>query len=184
MFPMSESTPQVTLRPLGPDDLALYQRVYTDPQMWTALGGVPELDLPAKLELDVASVEADRHWVLVIVTQDGAAAGTVSLWDHEWEGETIDEIGWMVLPEHQGCGLASAGVAHALRRADEMARWGALHAFPAATNAPSNTLCRRHGFALRGPIDYTYRERTLRVNHWVRDRWGVQAAVGESRRMV
>jgi hypothetical protein len=22
---------------------------------------------------------------------------------------------------------------------------------------------------LRGPIDYTYRERMLRVNHWVRD---------------
>ena len=44
-----------------------------------------------------------------------------------------------------------------------------LHAFPATTNAPSNALCRKHGFALHGPIDYTYRERTLRVNHWVRD---------------
>jgi hypothetical protein len=44
-----------------------------------------------------------------------------------------------------------------------------LHAFPATTNAPSNALCRKHGFALRGPIDYTYRERSLRVNHWVRD---------------
>jgi hypothetical protein len=44
-----------------------------------------------------------------------------------------------------------------------------LHAFPATTNAPSNALCRKHGFALRGPIDYTYREQTLRVNHWVRD---------------
>ena len=84
-------------------------------------------------------------------------AGTVSLWDHEWDGETIDEIGWMVLPEHQGRGLASTGVAEALRRADEAARWRVLHAFPATTNAPSNALCRKHGFALRGPIDYTYR---------------------------
>jgi RimJ/RimL family protein N-acetyltransferase len=157
------------LRPLTREDHRLYERIYTDPRMWAQLGGVVEQDMAAKLERDVASVEADRHWVLVIVTDDGAAAGTVSLWEHEWEGSAIDEIGWMVLPEHQGRGLASAGVAGALRRADEAGRWRVLHAFPATTNAPSNALCRKHGFTLRGPIDYTYRARTLSVNHWVRD---------------
>jgi RimJ/RimL family protein N-acetyltransferase len=157
------------LRPLTRNDLRLYQCIYTEPRMWRELGGVREQDMAAKLERDVASVEADRHWVLVIVTDDGAAAGTVALWDHEWEDETIDEIGWMVLPEHQGRGLASAAVAEALRRADEAVRWRVLHAFPATTNAPSNALCRKHGFALRGLIDYTFREQTLRVSHWVRD---------------
>jgi RimJ/RimL family protein N-acetyltransferase len=157
------------LRPLTRRDQRLYERIYTDPRMWAELGGVLEQDMAAKLERDVSSVEADRHWVLVIVTHDGSAAGTVSLWDHEWEGETIYEIGWMVLPEHQGRGLASAGVAEALRRADEAARWRVLHAFPATTNAPSNALCRKHGFTLRGPIEYRQRDRTLRVNHWVRD---------------
>jgi RimJ/RimL family protein N-acetyltransferase len=160
------------LRPLTREDLRVYERIYTDPRMWAELGGVPAQDMEAKLERDVASVEADRHWVLVIVIDDGTAAGTVSLWEHEWEGETIDEIGWMVLPEHQGRGLASTGVAEALRRADEAVRWRVLHAFPAATNAPSNALCRKHSFALRGLIDYTFRERTLRVNHWVRDTLG------------
>ena len=129
----------------------------------------PDRTLAAKLERDVASVEADRHWVLVIVTEDGTAAGTVSVWDHEWDGQTIDEIGWMVLPEHQGRGIASTAVAEALKRADEASRWRALHAFPATTNAPSNALCRKHGFVLRGPIDYAYEGRTLRVNHWVRE---------------
>jgi RimJ/RimL family protein N-acetyltransferase len=157
------------LRTLSLDDLILYQRVYSDPALWTELGGVPELDLAAKLKRDVAAVEADRHWVLVIVDEDRTAAGTVSLWDHGWQGETIDEIGWMVLPEHQGRGLASAAVTEALRRADEAARWKVLHAFPATTNSPSNALCRKHGFALRGPIEHMYRGRTLRVNHWVRD---------------
>jgi RimJ/RimL family protein N-acetyltransferase len=161
---------EVELRPLTREDRRLYERIYTDPRMWAELGGVLDHDMAAKLERDVASVEADRHWVLVIVAEDGSAAGTVSLWNHEWEDETIDEIGWMVLPEHQGRGLASAGVAEALRRADTAGRWRALHAFPATTNAASNALCRKHGFTLRGPLDYTYRERTLRVNHWVRDR--------------
>ena len=160
----------IELRPLTLDDLAFYERIYTDPRMWAELGGVVEQDMTAKLERDVASVETDRHWVLVIVIGDGMAAGTVSLWDHEWQGETIDEIGWMVLPEHQGRGLASTGVAEALRRADEAARWQLVHGFPATTNAPSNALCRKHGFALRGPLEYTYRGRSLRVNHWVRDR--------------
>jgi RimJ/RimL family protein N-acetyltransferase len=158
------------LRPLTLEDRRLYERIYTDPRMWAELGGVLELDMAAKVERDVASVEADRHWVLVIVIDNGTAVGTVALWDHEWKGETIDEIGWMVLPEHQGRGLASAAVAEALRRADEAARWQVLHAFPATTNAPSNALCRKHGFALRGPIDSTYGEQSLRVNHWVRDR--------------
>src|SRR3954452_12582954 len=129
-------TDSMELRRLTRNDLRLYERVYTDPRMWLELGGVVEQDMVAKLERDVASVQADRHWVLVIVTEEGAAAGTVALWDHEWEGETIDEIGWMVLPEHQGRGLASAAVAEALRRADEAVRWRVLHAFPAATNAP------------------------------------------------
>jgi RimJ/RimL family protein N-acetyltransferase len=157
------------LRPLTRKDLRLYERIYTDPRMWAELGGVLEQDIAAKLERDVASVEADRHWVLVIVTDQGNTAGTVSLWGNEWEGETIDEIGWMVLPEAQGLGLAGAAVAEALRRAAEATRWQLLHAFPATTNAPSNAVCRKHGFALRGPIDYLYRERTLCVNHWVRN---------------
>lgn len=158
------------LRSLTRSDLPLYQRLYRDERLWVELGGEPDQDIATKLETDARSVGEDRHWVLVIVTDSGEAAGTVSLWDHEWEGETIDEIGWMVLAELQGQGLASDAVAEALRRADAAKRWQVLHAFPATTNAPSNALCRKHGFELLGPIDYTYRGRTLHVNHWRRAR--------------
>jgi hypothetical protein len=51
------------LRPLTRQDLGLYERIYTDPRMWLELAGVGEQDMAAKLERDVASVDADRHWV-------------------------------------------------------------------------------------------------------------------------
>jgi hypothetical protein len=103
----------------------------------------------------------------------------------------------MVLPERQGRGLASAGVTEALRRADAARRWQALHASPATTNAPSNALCRRHGFDLLGPIAYTYRGQTLRVNQaprsldgvkldvcWGTSRPRAQAGIGPVRRHI
>lgn len=68
------------LRSLTRDDLRLYERIYTDPRMWAELGGVLEQDVTENFERAVASVEADRHWVLVIVTDDRTAVGTVSLW--------------------------------------------------------------------------------------------------------
>jgi RimJ/RimL family protein N-acetyltransferase len=129
--------------------------------------------MTAKLEADVASMEADRHWVLVIVTDDGEPAGTVAIWDHDWEDESIAEIGWMVLPEFQGRGLAGEAVRMALDRAREEDRWPVLHAFPAVSNGPSNAICRKTGFTLLGPLDYGYRDNVLHCNHWVLDRTGL-----------
>lgn len=96
----------MNLRPLTLDDERLYERIYTEPQMWTELGGVVEQDMVVKLKRDVASVEADRDWVLVIVSRTmGAMPGRYPCGiTNEWEGQMINEIGWMVLPEHQGRG--------------------------------------------------------------------------------
>ena len=38
------------------------------------------------------------------------------LWSSEHEGEPISEAGWMILPEHQGRGHASAALAALLER--------------------------------------------------------------------
>ena len=158
------------LRPLTLEDHDLYERVYTDPAMWAELGGVPVQDMADKLERDVRLVEEDRHWVFVIHTDEGEPAGTVAVWDHEWNGETIDEIGWMVLPEFQGRGLASKAVDATLERARAEGRWAVLHAFPGVTNAASNAICRKAGFTLTETLDYEFRGNVLHTNHWVLDR--------------
>jgi RimJ/RimL family protein N-acetyltransferase len=157
------------LRDLTSDDLWLYEAIHCDPAMMAELGGPLRSEgLWQKLQRDVADVEADTVWVLVIVPDQerGTAAGTVSVWDHEWQGETISEIGWMVLPRFQGKGLGSQAVGMVLDRARSTGRWGVLHAFPAITNAASNAMCRKLGFSLIEELNYEYQGRTLRCNHW------------------
>ena len=152
-------------------DLPLDRALLPDPAAMAELGGpLPEEGLEPKLRGIVDEVARGEVWYSVIVPGEGdEPVGTVCIWEHEEDdlgGERISEIGWMVLPSHQGRGLASAAVREILERARAERRWGTIHAFPGVTNAPSNAICRKAGFRLLGerPIDYA--GRTLRCNHW------------------
>lgn len=155
------------LRDVTLDDLRLYERLRCDPVMMAELGGPqPKEGIPDKLSADVADVERDRSWISVIETDDGDAAGSVCIWRHDEHGETISEVGWMVLPEFQGQGLGRAATAAILGRARADGRWGAIHAYPGVANAPSNGICRSLGFTLIETVDIEWVGRTLRTNHW------------------
>src|SRR5919109_3598566 len=133
------------------EDLPLYEQLLTDPAMMAELGGPrPREGLREKLQGIVSEVADGETWYSVIVPgrDAGEAAGTVCVWHHQQDGEPINEIGWMVLPEFQGRGLATAAVRSILERAGAEGRWGLIHAFPGVTNGPSNAVCRKTGFAL------------------------------------
>ena len=99
---------------------------------------------------------------------DRRRSGTIGVWASEWAGEPISETGWMVLPDHQGKGYASAALAAILERARADDRWGDIHAFPGVTNGASNALCRKFGFEqLEDGGDADYAGRHFPVNHWV-----------------
>jgi RimJ/RimL family protein N-acetyltransferase len=164
----------IELRPVELGDLAAYIRMRTDPQMMAELGGpVPAEGLAEKLARDVAAAVADHSWTLMILPDPddrAVVAGTVALWSHEDpEGGEVSEIGWMVLPEFQGRGLATTAVATVRQRAADDGRWGLVHAYPAVSNVPSNRLCRRTGFVLEGEHDKLFRGELFRTNHWVLD---------------
>ena len=157
------------LRDITMGDLPMYERSLTDPSMMAELGGpLPKEGLSKKLRRIVDDVEAGTVWFSVIVPdgEAGAGAGTVCIWDHEWNGERISEIGWMVLPEFQGRGLATEAVRSILRRARSEGRWDVIHAFPAVTNAPSNAICRKTGFSKMEEVDIEDWGGRLRCNHW------------------
>ncbi|MFJ8439508.1 GNAT family N-acetyltransferase [Kitasatospora griseola] len=141
------------LRDVGPGDVEAYVRMRCDPAMMAELGGPqPVACMAEKVRLDVERTAADDWWVRMIVP-DGAApeavAGTVTLWPHELDGAPISEIGWMVLPEFQGRGLAKRAVREVLEAARADGRWGRVHAFPGASNGASNGICRARVRAAR-----------------------------------
>lgn len=150
-------------------DAWLTEALETDPEVMAELGG------PWKLE-DIAGIHERRleaiaggAWYFKIVPEPrGPIVGAVTLWPSSHEDRTISETGWMMLREHQGKGYASAAVRQLLARADEDGRWGDIHAFPGATNAASNAICRKFEFTLLGEELTDYGDRELRVYHWVR----------------
>jgi RimJ/RimL family protein N-acetyltransferase len=157
------------LRDITMDDLPMYERSLTDPDMMAHLGGpLLKEGLSEKLRGIVDEVEAGTVWYYVIVPdgEAGAGAGTVCVWEHDWNGERINEIGWMVLPEFQGRGLATEAVRSVLRKARSEGRWDVIHAFPSVTNAPSNAICGKTGFSKSGEVDIHSWGGHLRCNDW------------------
>jgi RimJ/RimL family protein N-acetyltransferase len=139
--------------------------------MMAELGGpLPREGIEAKVARDVRQAAAGTAWIKMIIPGEAvpAVAGSVVLWSRE-DGEPLSEIGWMVLPEFQGRGLAKRAVRMLLELARDDGRWGLVHAFPAITNAPSNGICRSVGFRFAGEQDVTFAGRVLRSNHWVID---------------
>jgi RimJ/RimL family protein N-acetyltransferase len=157
------------LKDLSLDDLPLYEGLHCDPQMMAHLGGSWAKErMPEKLKRDVETVAAGTAWVFKIIPDEdsGRAAGSVCIWENVWQGESINEIGWMVLTPFQGRGVASRAVRAIMDRARSEGRWDVIHAFPGIANAASNAICRKMGFSLLGEVDLEYAGRPLRCNHW------------------
>lgn len=146
--------PQIHLHPWPEDEgPALLARLNT-PEMTEHLGG-PET--PEKL--------ADRHrrylslddkGQMFRITLDGVTAGSIGYWETTWQGETVWETGWGVLPEFQGRGVAVGAARLIITEARAAARHVHLHAFPATEHGASNAVCRKAGFTLRGEATIEY----------------------------
>jgi RimJ/RimL family protein N-acetyltransferase len=163
----------VELVPGTPEDEWVTVALETDPAVMAELGGPwTAEEARATHARRIALARDSGVWSFTVrpVGDDGCVGepvGTIGVWDSEWEGEPLSETGWMTLPEHQGRGYASAALAAILDRERAEHRWGDIHAFPGATNGPSNALCRRFGFELVGSGDADYAGRHFPVNHWV-----------------
>lgn len=151
------------LLPYTEADLTLTAALETDPLVMRELGG------PVSMSA-VHQAHQGRlrdPWWFKVVEESGLAVGTIGIWEKEHLGQQIHETGWMVLPAHQGKGVASAALAILIERVRDEPRFPSMHAFPPATNAPSNGLCRKFAFTLLDQIEFEYQARSLRCNHWM-----------------
>ncbi|MFF4581547.1 GNAT family N-acetyltransferase [Streptomyces sp. NPDC001389] len=158
------------LRNVTPDDIDAYVRMRCDPVMMADLGGPqPPEDMPAKVRRDAEQAASDLAWIKMIVPDPATpdvVAGTVTLWSHDTADGPASEIGWMVLPEHQGRGLGKHAVRTLLEQARDAHRWGVVHAYPATGNAASNGICRSVGFRFVARTRTPFAGRMFTTNHW------------------
>jgi RimJ/RimL family protein N-acetyltransferase len=150
----------VTLEPWAADDLPLLQGLLGDPEMMVHLGGPESAEKIAERNARYALPDSKQFKIVA----GGEGVGWVGYWER---GEEIYEIGWSVLPGHQGHGYAKAATRAALdhARAEQDRRY--VHAYPAVDNGPSNGICRSLGFELLGAYDFEYPEgHPLRCHDW------------------
>jgi RimJ/RimL family protein N-acetyltransferase len=160
----------VELRPYTDEDLPLTQALEGDPEVMRELGGASDAEDILNAHHRRVRTVADGEWYFTIVPEpSGPPVGAIGIWDSTITGSPIHEVGWMVLPEFQGRGIASRALATIVERARSEPRFTRIHAFPGVTNAPSNALCRRAGFVHTEESEVEFRGRPLRVNHWELD---------------
>lgn len=155
----------VRLEPWGAGDLPLLERLLGDPAMTEHLGG-PES--PEQIAARQARYERDASRMFKIVDDaSGEGVGWVGYWERTWRKERVYEIGWSVLREFQGRGIAHGATLQAIAKARAERKHRFVHAFPGVDNAPSNALCRSLGFTLLGECEFEYPPgRLMRSNDW------------------
>jgi RimJ/RimL family protein N-acetyltransferase len=152
----------VTLVPWGGGDLPLLERLMGDPRMTGHLGGPESPEKVRERQARYEQLEPGDRMLKIVDVASGAGVGSVGFWMKEWRGGQVYEVGWMVVPEYQGRGIAVAATAQAiaLAKEDDMHRF--MHAFPNVDNAPSNAICRKLGFELLEACEFEYPE-----GHWM-----------------
>ncbi|KPI13456.1 GCN5-related N-acetyltransferase [Actinobacteria bacterium OK074] len=151
---------RVVLEPWSEDDFWLLRRI-NSPEMTEHLGGPETEEQLVRRHGRYVELGPGRMY-RVALAETGRTVGSIGYWEREWNGETVWETGWGVLPEFQGRGLApraARAVAEAARTAGEH-RF--LHAFPSVHHTASNAVCRKAGFRLLGEVAFEYPK-----GHWI-----------------
>jgi len=113
-------------------------------------------------------VERDSRQFRIVLEETDEGVGWVGYWEREWQQATIFEIGWSVVFDFQGRGIATNATAQAVLRARSERLHRHLHAFPAVNNTASNSVCRKVGFTLLGDLAFEYPPgNIMRCNDWI-----------------
>lgn len=159
------------LVPITADDEDLAVRLECDPEMMIHIGGPrPETEVRAAHKRRLVLMDkGEAHMYKCIADGSDEVLGTIGIWRIDWKSPKTFEMGWFVLPEHQGKGVATEAARLIVLRARSNPEVRYIHAYPAVTNAASNAIARKIGMENLGQFDNEGFAGVLRCNDWCID---------------
>ncbi|MCM3268072.1 GNAT family N-acetyltransferase [Paenibacillus elgii] len=167
-MPDETNTCQVRIEPWAEADLDLLYRLNT-PEMLEHLGG-PETEeqllVRHKRYVEIGRKGTGRMFG-IFLQPSLEAVGNIGYWERNWQGETVYETGWGVLPAYQGKGIAAMAATAAIASAKNERKHRYMHAFPSVDNPASNAICRKLGFQFVAECSFEYPPGSImRCNDW------------------
>lgn len=162
------NAPEVRIELWDEGDLGLLRQL-NSPEMTVYFGG-PETEEKIlarhKRYYEIAQKGTGRMFKILLLPHL-EVVGSVGYWDQTWQGESVYEVGWSVLPTFQGRGIATKATAKAIASINSEKKHRFVHAFPKINNPASNAICRKLGFSFNGECDFEYPVGTIiRCNDW------------------
>ncbi|MGW6567884.1 GNAT family N-acetyltransferase [Streptomyces sp. NPDC054975] len=170
---MDTDASPVRLEPWSEDDFWLL-RAMNAPELMEHLGGPESEEALLKRHRRYVALSAESAgrtsaglMFRIVLLPEEVTVGSIGFWEQTWDGEPVYETGWTVLPGFQGRGVATAATRAVAVRARATRAHRYLHAFPSTDNGPSNAVCRKAGFELRGERELEYPPgHPLHCNDW------------------
>lgn len=159
----------VVLQPWSEEDLPLLEKLLGDPEMMKHLGGPESQEqiLRRHHRYLQPSTPGTGQMFRIVLHPELEPVGSVGYWEKTWRGQSVYEMGWHVLPGHQGRGIATKAGAAVIDQARLEQRHQFMHAFPSISNPASNAISRKLGFSLIEECQVEYPPGNfMMVNDW------------------
>lgn len=157
----------IHLEPWSEEDLPLLQALLGDPEMTRDLGCPETPEQIRQRHQRYLKLPETDHMFKIMATDASKAVGSIGYWEKTWRSQQVYEMGWQVLPEFQGRGIATQAGELVIDQARAERRYQFMHAFPSIRNAASNAICRKLGFSLIEVCDFEYPPgNPMRCNDW------------------
>jgi RimJ/RimL family protein N-acetyltransferase len=146
----------VVLRPWSDEDLPLLEKLMGDPDMMAHLGGPETTEQIRKRHQRYLQLPETDHMLVILWGPNSEVVGSIGYWEKNWRDGLVYEMGWFVLPEYQGQGIATKAGEAVIEHARREHRHHFMHAFPSVSNTASNAICRKLGFSLIEECQFEY----------------------------
>lgn len=137
------------------------------PEMTEHLGGSESKEQILKRHKRYLELGEKGKMFSITLSPDFLAVGSVGYWQSTWNNESVYEIGWSILPQFQGKGIATLAVKLAINEAIMERKYKYIHAFPSVENPASNAICRKLNFSYISDCEFEYPPGNLMYcNNW------------------